>query len=256
MEDAMSNTSETTPYETDVQTDRSSYASGTDRAGIASLGATATAVAAWLQEDAIDREVRERLGKERVREALRGPTVSRVRLHQKNVESVVCSAERLGYQVERVIAPIAGERAATFLLKGASGQRLAIEGGTERSGVTMRTAGGEGRIREVVRQHTLDRTTSFLASRGFDTRVEALANGEARVTATARGNSAGKGATVTSVVRKDGDSLVDVGGLQGPGCEELVKTMADSTGARVVSARRKGAFFQLPGEPARVKVRT
>ena len=49
--------------------------------------------------------------------------------------------------------------------------------------------------------------------------------------------------------------LVDVDKVRGPRCEGIVRDLADAVGGEISKMKKKDSFFQLPGEPAKAKVR-
>ncbi|MCZ2074616.1 MAG: DUF2997 domain-containing protein [Bryobacterales bacterium] len=56
-------------------------------------------------------------------------------------------------------------------------------------------------------------------------------------------------------VRRDGSLLIDVDGIAGSRCEQLVAGIASATGGEVTRMERKRRYFERPGETMRTKVR-
>ena len=246
----MSLTSTVTPY------------SGSSSSGVADLisacvvGTVAgtVAVARWLGEETeADRAAVDALrtaqrtdrvaGSHRVAPA--GLTAAR--LHLRDPETLVRTAERLGYRVERAAAT--GDRAGIGLV-GQRGERLAIA--RDRDGGLALVTRDAQRIQRLVRQHSPDRAVEHLRDRGLDVQTAALANGETQIRAREQTPARrGGAADVKAQVRTDGTVHVDVDCVRGSRCETLAGDLADAVGGRVARTDRKAEYFQLPGEPTR-----
>lgn len=242
----MSNTTTVSPYETSV--------------GAVSAGA---AIVRWLRADTQeDQQIRERLEEERRRERL-GParpagelftgesegSLASARLHMRDLESLVRSAEALGYRVEPLVRPTKPLfRQSQVLLKSASGDRLAVERSTD--GLLAVHAKEGDSIQRLVRHNQSSRAAGHFRSRGMDLRTKVLPHGEAEIEATELGRT-----KIRAQILRDGSAQLDVDNMAGRTCEDLVRGTAEAMGAKVVSMSPKAAYFQLPGEPARVKVR-
>lgn len=281
----MSNTSKVTPY--DTTSAQSTPATGTGVAESCAVGAAAAAVVAaacivgmgvgavalarWLApETPEDRASLDRLKEERRHERLGSRTAATnpgktpaeplrldtVGLHLRDPESLVRSAEKLGYRMEplaHLSVPPAGQP--PILLRHDSGERLAI-GRNAKGRLVVCTAGDRRHIQALVRQHTLDRAVEHLAGKGMSVQTKTLPSGEVRILARERDAGRRDGAAeVKAQVHTDGTAWVDVDCIRGNRCETLVSELAQTIGGEVSSMTKKSAYFQLPGEPAKTRVK-
>jgi hypothetical protein len=228
-------------------------------------------VARWLAEETPeDRAALERIKGERRRERLSRrtattdragarhelPPLKTVALHLRDAQSLLRSAEKLGYRREPLVQPSSAlTEQPLVLLRGAAGERLAIERNAK-GRLVVHTAGDHSRVQALVRQHTVDRAVEHLASRGMTVRAATLANGEVQILAREQDTSRrGGAATVKTQVRTDGTAWVDVDCLRGNRCESVVSELAQAIGGEVSSMAKKDVYFQLPGEPTKTRVR-
>lgn len=267
----MSNTSTVTPYDSRAMSAAVGVGLGLAAVCVVGVAAGAIAVARWLAEETPeDRAAMDRIKGERRRERLRSRTVTAagtsarhelprlntIALHLRDAESLLRSAEKLGYQREPLVQPSPTlTEQPLVLLRGAAGERLAIErNATDR--LVVHTAGDRSRVQALVRQHTLDQAVEHLASKGMAVQTAALANGEMQILARERNASRrGGAATVKTQVRTDGTAWVDVDCIRGNRCENVVSELAQAIGGEVSSMAKKDAYFQLPGEPTKTRVR-
>lgn len=263
----MSNTSKVTPY--DSAESNALVEAGIEMAA-ACIGAVAVGTVAlcrWLvEETSEDREaaayLKEELRRERIQRAVTADLavgraeplrLSSVGLHLRDPESLVRSAERLGYRLVEPRVPLIEQP--QILLSRPSGERLAIEH-TSRGKLVVHTAGDQSRVQTLVRQHSVDRATEHLKSSGMDVRVVTLPNGEVQMLASERRTDRRAGAAkVRTQVHADGTVWVDVDEIKGNRCQEVVADLAGAIGGQVSSMTKKDAYFQLPGEPTKVKVK-
>lgn len=179
-----------------------------------------------------------------------------VALHLRDAESFLRSAEKLGYQREPLLqpsGPLAEQPA--ILLRSATGDRLAI-GRNTKGRLVILTAGDRQRVQTLVRQHTVDRAVEHLAKRGMNVQTATLANGEVQIVARERDASRRGGpAELKTQVRTDGTAWVDVDCVRGNRCENIVSELAQAIGGEVSSMTKKAAYFQLPGEPTKTRVK-
>jgi hypothetical protein len=262
----MSNTSTVTPY--------SEASSSSESAGVGGALAAACAVAAvagvvtlarWLaEESAEDREAISRLKAAQGRELLTSRSsltnanesvrdlslkITSVDLQQRNPDSLILTAAKLGYRVESVRQSSASfSNDSPILLQRASGERLAIA--RNNSGkLAVHTLGDRRRVQDLVREHTVDRASAHLAATGMTVESVRLSNGEVQILA--RELSAGRrggAAEIKAQVRVDGTAMVDVDKVKGSRCEEIVQDLAEAIGGEVSNMTKKDSYYQLPGE--------
>ena len=252
----MSNTSTVTPYENETSTYSSADTDG--GGGIRVGGAVAGfALARWLAEKTDeDHAAIKRLKEERQRERLRKRPIVSIGLHLRNPESLIRSAERLGYRLEPAVSSFASlKEKPPILLRTASGERLAINRNAK-GRIEVSTVGDGGRIKNLVRQHTLDKAVEHLARKGMAVQTARLANGEVQILARERDVSRrGRTAEVKAQVRTDGTTLIDIDCVRGNRCETIVSEFAQAVGGEVSELTKKDAYLQLPGEPTKTSVK-
>lgn len=274
----MSNTSTVTPY---ASRERSSGASGVgDALGsvamtglVGTLAGTAAVTAGamkWLMaETSEDRSavlsLKEARRRERI-EANRAPerlatsrseteAVTTVSLLLRNAETLVQSANRLGYRLESLMLPAHSlAEQPVLLLSGERGERLAIEK-TADGTLTIHTMGGQSRVHRLVHQHSDDRTRAFFSGKHMSVRTHALPSGEIQMLAQPTTNTTEDYGMLKVQIETDGRAWVDVSCTKGTQCETIVKEFAEAVGAEVISMTKKDAFYELPGEPATVRVK-
>ncbi len=263
----MSNTSKVTPYD---HAELGTLAKAGIEITAACMGAVAAGTVAlcrWLVEEtpedraAVD-HLKEKLRRERIQRVVTADLavgraeplhLSSVGLHLRDPGSLVRSAEKLGYRLVEPSAPLMG--LPQILLSRPSGERLAIQH-TPRGKLVVHTAGHQSRVQTLVRQHSVDRAMEHLKNSGMDVRVATLPNGEVQMLACERcTDRRGSAAEVRTQIRTDGTVWVDVDKVKGNRCQEIVADLAGAIGGQVSSMTKKDAYFQLPGEPTKVKVK-
>jgi hypothetical protein len=266
----MSNTSTVTPYDSRAMSAAVGVGLGLAAVCVVGVAAGAIAVARWLAEETPeDRAAMDRIKGEHRRERLRSrtsaivhtsgpqelPRLNTVALHLRDAESLLRSAEKLGYRREPLVQPSSPlAEQPLVLLYGTAGERLAIERNAQ-GRLVVHTAGDQSRVQGLVRQHTLDRAVEHLAGKGMAVQTATLANGEVQILARERDASRrGGAATIKTQVRTDGTAWVDVDCVRGNRCENVVSELAHAIGGEVSSMAKKDAYFQLPGEPTKTRV--
>jgi len=172
---------------------------------------------------------------------------NRVALNVRTMEPMVRAAESLGYRLDALSggqAPM--ELAVRFSLTRSSGDILVMERG-ESGRLVVSTNGSREIIQQVVREHVLTRAKAHLQARGMEVRARQLPTGEILLEGRERTSSQPGGqASVTAEVGREGTMRIDVGGIKGQRCEEIVNGLARAVEGECVDARRKAEFFQLP----------
>ncbi|OPX19394.1 MAG: hypothetical protein BZ151_09530 [Desulfobacca sp. 4484_104] len=249
-------------------------------AGACVVGAVAGSIvlARWLAEETpAERQARERAQAQRRRERLQSaprqlagsqapeplarpaggeaPIVSAA-LHLRQAESLVRSAEKLGYRPEPLVQPQASLPQPPYLcLRGPSGERVAIEPRPE-GGLLLHTVQQPQRLQTLIRQHTLDQVVSHLQRAGHQVQTTTMTNGETQILAREQNpHLRGGAAEVKAQIATDGTVWVDINRVRGNRCEEIVQGIAQAMGGQVTGMKKKDAYFQMPGEPTRTKMR-
>ena len=255
----MSNTSTVTPVAQESPATRSAL-----------LEASADAIRWLVQDSDAERELRQKIRQDRREQLIASCTktvdlqvggansaIQSTTLHLRDPETLLRSASSLGFQ--RVDLPVSTVNLSTsrpILLSSPDGTRVAISR-TEQGQVALHTAKGKSTASRIVRKHTVDRTAAYLKSKGMKLQARRLPNGEAQITAEEpRSMGRPDSAKVTTRVRRDGTVDVDVDRCKGNRCEQIVSGLAEAVGGQVTRVERKPAFFQLPGEPAKIRVKT
>jgi len=241
----MSNTSTVTPYDSAAQS--------------IPAETTASPVERWLAEE--NEAVVERLRAERRHDRLElhsarsacqrpAPVLNRAALHMRNVEPLLQSAGAAGYRVERLAR---GSRRA-FLLCGKLGERLAV---TESANgqLELRTAGDRARIERLLHRYTVDRSVEHFRRLGMQVRTVTLANGEVQIEAAESMPERPDGAArIVTRARRDGSAKLDIAGLRGPRCGQIVQQYAEALGAAVREETVNDAYYQQVVPPATVRL--
>uniref|UniRef100_A0A7V4LD44 DUF2997 domain-containing protein n=1 Tax=Desulfobacca acetoxidans TaxID=60893 RepID=A0A7V4LD44_9BACT len=250
----MSNTSSVSPYE----------ATPAAPGFLATCGA---AVVQWLSEStAADRAAVARLEEDRRAERLKGnPSclipcnqssplrLTSVGLHLHNPESLMQSAQKLGYQVVPLSFQGPLESQPVMLLQRPSGERLAIERNPAGK-LVIHTACEPRTAQSLVRQHSMERALDHLRRKGGEVQTATLANGEIQIQAQERQTGQPGGTAKIKVqIHLDGRAWVDIEGVRGNRCEQIVGELASAMGAQVSSCQKKDAYYQLPGEPVKIR---
>lgn len=262
----MSNTSTVTPYVGSAPETQQGAGSVVTLGAACAVGAVIGLVAAarWLAEETEQEAAavasaraerrRERLGKGgKVHIPLGGVSpITSVELHLREPEGLIRSAERLGYRVDRSID---SSRSGEVFLRSMHGERIAI-GRSAVGRVVLGTAGGQDRLRDLVRRHTEDRVTEHLSTRGMSVQSARLPSGEVQLLARENASGRSGGAAQVQVqIQSDGTAWLDIEKVRGSRCEQIVAEVAEAMGGEVCRSGRKDAYFQLPGEPTKTGVK-
>jgi hypothetical protein len=165
------------------------------------------------------------------------------KLHVARPEELVRAASALGYRVER---------------SGVHGALLRAENGTvlglsrDRHGrLELRSSAGPRPLQELVREHTRTATVGHLKALGYSLREARLSSGEVQLVA-----QAPQGPAQLSVqVNADGTTWVDVAGVSGSGCGDVVAGLARAVGGQVTDRKPKDDWFRLPAGAPKARVR-
>lgn len=250
----MSNTATVTPYDANTNLEEgSSEVSAAIGAVIG--GAIVGAVAILSEETDADREAVARLREQQRTERLQAAKPAQLALHISDTHSLILAAEKLGYKREAITSPAVDvKRTRPVLLRDSTGKQLVLL--TKKKGTVVASLQGVSPIQALVRQHTLSTTKRFLEEKYKDVTAKSLANGDIEIQAREQAtNEAGGQATITTQVRKDGRVEIDVDCVKGSRCEAIVNDYADAIGGKDTGTRKKEAFWELPGESTKTKVR-
>ena len=268
----MSNVSTVTPYDSSIATNAGELADTAQR--IASSSAIATdaiaSVCQWLVE-ATDEDIsaKESMEIDRKKDRVAPRQTQRLSrtaskrfqnivstgLHLQKPDTLIRTAEKLGYKVEsrELLNTLKKKNAITFL-RNPSGERLAIQQTQNRTLVHSRT--DTLNVQKLVRVHTLNRTLDHLRAKGMTIKTTNLPTGETQILANETHVHGRDGAAeIKAQVSNQGTVLVDIDGLKGNRCERIVKGIAASFGGQITAMDKKSAFFQLPGETTKIKLK-
>jgi hypothetical protein len=177
-------------------------------------------------------------------------------LYIKTPDTLVQAAKNLGYHLE----PLADtkkplKQQAHIFMQKPTGERLAIGFKKDRR-IVLISAGEDSRLNQLVQRHTLDRSLDHLKKRGMAIQTATLSTGEVQILARETTNKHHDGlAEIKAKVLNDGTALIDVDRLQTDRCHEIVKDFAEAIGGQVTEQKTKSLSFQLPGEPAKTKIK-
>lgn len=247
----MSNTSRVTPFDAAGAV----IGAGVGLTALCVVGVAKATISAgrWLLKDSEEeKSTLKRDDEERRRERLQ---VYSTPLHLRDTTSLLRSAQQLGYHQVPLATTTAATNLSLLLLQKTTGERLAIER-TAKGRVVIHSATDQSRVHALVKQHTLDRAVAHFANKGMTVQTQKLTNGEVQIKAQEQGTSRRDGAaTVTTQIGSDGAAVVDVNCVRGNRCESIVSEFAEAIGGAVSDTVKKDAYYQLPGEPTKTRVR-
>lgn len=277
----MSNVSTVTPYAATSSGPGSTLAGAAiGLAGACVVGAVVgtIALARWLTEETpAERQALERSQEQRRRERLQSgplkfggamgpeplvspepavPPIVSVALHLRRPETLVGTAEKLGYRLEPLVQLRTSLKQQQYLcLRGPNGERVAIEHRPE-GGLLLHTLQQPQRLQALVHRHTMDQVVSHLQRSGMQVLTTTLTNGEVQILGReSKSQAQGRAAAIRAQISRDGTAQMDVDRVQGPRCAEIIQGLAQAMGGQITAMTKKDAYFQLPGEPTRVKQR-
>ena len=279
----MSNTSTVSPYESTGRSDTgSNIGAATGVAAVACVGAVVGTAALALAGTAVGAYGAYRLGRWLVKapeptpeqlaemreleqeyhlqigemESLETPELKSLSLHLDDSQALVSAAAGLGYQLVQSPSFSLSDEVSPVLLERSDGERIAITR-NDQGRLAIHTAADQGVLHALMRQHTEDRVLSHLDSKGMVFRTARLANGEMQILSQEpNAGWIGGAAEIKAQIRTDGTAWVDIDRCQGRRCEDIVQQIASAVGGKVTGTEKKDAWFQLPGEPARTRVKT
>lgn len=163
--------------------------------------------------------------------------IVRVPLHISMLDNLVQAAKGVGYK------PISLDSSRVRLEK-PNGDLVFLQRQGDKV-EALATALHTCSIQEIVRQHSLTRATEHLKNRGMELRVSTLKNGELQIEGIDRWKTtSGKPAKVDVTIKNDGRLTVDVNGVTGKKCEQIVSEIAQAVGAVYEDVWRKPEYFQ------------
>jgi hypothetical protein len=105
-------------------------------------------------------------------------------------------------------------------------------------------------VKSIVQEYTAMQLYSHLQSRGMT--VEAKRNGFGEITIEARTKN--RQTAVSTDIRQDGVAVIDVSGIKGKGCQDIITGMARSIDGSQIDTSRKNEFFLATEEERRINV--
>lgn len=243
----MSNTATVSPYDNAQQ---ANALEGAIAGAIVGGVVAAAAAIKWLNEETPEQRAALRKAREEDTELLVRQTLrlSSVALNLRDERTFAESAEALGFRPRAVAGSV-------LLLESAGGQRLAV---TKSTGGKLVAHSNKGRsaLDQVIFQHSLQQGKKQLKTLGMRIAERKTASGEVELIGVEQTDARGDGRAAVSVrVRRDGSLHIDVDGVSGSRCEQLVAGIASATGGEISQLNRKRSYFERPGESAKTKVR-
>lgn len=238
----MSNTTEVTYYESGGSS-QVDAGPGEIRADVASFLSQESDVVSRAKE-----RHREQLRKERL--ASVQPTA--VRLHLTEADSIVRAATALGYSAVPPASPTLAAGRSVVLMQNGAGERIALQ---TTNGRVVLAGSVLPVIHAVMRERTVQAVRQHLNTKWAGVTTRTLANGVLEIGAREVQAPAGSSPATLSVrIEADGRSHLDIDHVKGNRCEKILKEYVVGTGGKATTIKKKSAYFQMPGEPARVKV--
>lgn len=273
----MSNTSTVTPYASQNSNNGLGATAGTAAAVCAGavVGTAAVAIAGaaagaygiyklgrWLASEPplspeqlaeireVEQEYQEKMA------AMNASDLTTLNLHLQDTSTLVNTAAGLGYQVVQAPELSLQDVAAPIFLESNNGKRLAITQ-NEHGRVDIHAAADRDILHALVGRHTQERVLSHLTEKGMQFETARLKNGEMQILAhESNTGQPGGAAQIKAQVRKDGTTWVDIDRCRDRRCEDIVQQIAAAVGGTVTGTVKKDAWFQLPGEPTKTRVKT
>lgn len=254
----MSNTSEVTPYadsgSSDLGSSLATSAAVGAGAGLVMAGGALIACAKFLcEETEQDIQAKAQFKHQRREERLAAARMSCVTLYLKDPSSVMEAARSLGYRVVQSPGVNLQTGPAPVFMQDVAGRRLALQPMHDRVAIASNCAGAP--VTQVMHLHSVQAVQKHLGTAQWSAlKSRQLADG--RVEFEAREASAGReggAATVKAQVGSDGRVHVDID-VKGNRCEKILGELSKAVGGKATVVKKKPAYWQLPGEPARIKV--
>ena len=170
-------------------------------------------------------------------------------LQLRDAEPFLRSAQSLGY---RTLPSVVGSGLPAFLLDRGNGDRLALVSSAD-GRFELRAAGETHRATAAIGRYTLDRTLAHFAKRGMKISQARLADGGTQVVASEASPGSDGAARVTAQVRSDGKATVNIDGVEGNRCEQILADYAESVSVGVGAVRFKDAYHRRPAGATRVR---
>lgn len=182
------------------------------------------------------------------------PKLTTLNLHMNDLSSLLDTAAKLGYSTVKVAG--CKPDVAPALLQHSDGTRIAISVNRLEK-LSLHSISNVDSLRSLVSEHAQRQVLKHLSDRGMQFDSVKLPNGELQILAREPSlGQPGGAAQIKAQVRSDGATWIDIDKCKGNRCEAIVQQFAATMGGKVTSTRKKDAYFQLPGEPARTQVKS
>lgn len=182
-----------------------------------------------------------------------------VPLHLHTPQTFIRSAEKLGFRISTSphipSTPIMKPEKKTLCLHHPDGQMILIK--QRNAGLVVASTSPKQHVNRIIKQHTLDRITEHLSSKGMQIKQSKAMNGEVRITAQETNGVHRDGqAQIQSKIRQDGSLWVDVEKVKGNRCEKIVAEICQAVGGKPEHITRKASYYSFPGEPTKTRIKT
>jgi hypothetical protein len=243
----MSNTSEVTPYTN--QGHGSSSSVRTDSGGVISA-----CVSYLFEETPEDVQARTRYQQQKRDEMLASAKPVSIGLHLSNPRSLVQAAQSLGYSMAaKPSVPSHTAYSEPIFLFNPQGQKLVLH--LEENHLVLSGNRGVSQVNAVVRQHSIQETDKLLEKGWTQIQSRRLPGGIMEIEAREiNSGQAGGAATIKAEIDSKGEIKLDIDNIKGNRCEKILKEFTTAVGGKASSIKKKQAYWQNPGEPAKVKV--
>lgn len=223
-------------------------------AGLVAAGGALVACAKFLSEETEqDIQTKEHYKQQLREERLAAAHMSYVNLHLKDTSTLMEAAQTLGYRVvqDPVAKPHAGP--APVFLQDQAGRRLALQPVHDK--VVIAGNCGVTPVHELMRLHSVQAVQKHLGIKWAAVKSRQLAGGMVEFEAKeASAVQEGGAATIKAQVGSDGRIHVDIDNVKGNRCEKILGELSKAVGGKAIVIKKKPAYWQLPGEPTKVKV--
>jgi hypothetical protein len=155
-----------------------------------------------------------------------------LRMNTTSLYLVKRAAETLGYRL------MATERGTTILQH--TDNSVVQLSRTESGKIAVSSNKGDLSVGTlIVREYTATQLYNHLKSRGMVVQAQRTTDGE--ITVEARSN--GESTVVTADIRRDGVAVIDVSGVKGRGCQDILNGIARAIEGSQIDTHRKNEFF-------------
>ncbi len=153
-------------------------------------------------------------------------------LKTSNLDLVKQAAESAGYFVT-------SNDPSQFVMKSQTGVDIKLQKNHNGQVVLESRAGGPAVIKSIIREFSAIQIYQHLASRNMQVSAQRNPQGEIAIEA----RSSHSSTVVNADIREDGIAVVDISGMKGAGCQQIISDIARSMEGSQIDTARKNEYF-------------